>query len=58
MITRLWFVLCLAWAALLLIVLFSSPTLEIYPVHALLILGPFILGLIVKRAGKYIVTGQ
>lgn len=58
MITRLWIVMSLAWAALILITIGLSPGYEFAPVHVVIIFGPLILGIILKRAGRYIVTGQ
>ena len=66
MLTRLWFVVSLIWAALLLYFTFTSPThnyrIEGSPVNSLgfwfWVFLPFLIGLIIRIVFRYVVTGN
>lgn len=57
MLTRLWFVLSLIWAALFLFNCFTRERFSFDQFDAVLVLGPFALGLFLKRVGRYVVRG-
>lgn len=58
MLTRLWFILSLAWAIPCLYGVLSAPEIRLDAMWLIVIFGPFIAGLLLKAAGRYVVTGR
>jgi hypothetical protein len=58
MITRLWFVLSVGWAALFFWNCTTRTVFKFDGVDAILVFGPFLMGLALKLVGRYVMTGS